>query len=630
MNPSDLSNHDSFSQIKFQYASVFVANIIAYSHGFGVGWLSSAIPTLRSDSTPLKSGPLTLEQISWLGGSFPLGALFGDLLFSLLLNFMGRKTSLMVMALPNLIFWFAALLSTSYTELVIGRFIGGLSGGGILVVMPLFIAEIANKKIRGFLGTMGPLSIAIGTLVAYICGALFQFQFLPYCIIGFPVVFLIVMLIIPETPHSLIRQKRIQESLIHKHNDKSGYNVQEELAKLQLLVSQRDEEKRPHSYSLILQKDSLKKVSIGMLLVALSMCSGILVVTMYAAQLFIDSGAKFNPYVSAIIVGVLQVCGICVSSVLVDKVGRRVLFGISSFGAAISLIMFGTFSFLHGKGVDLSSVDWLPVVSLSFYIFINCVGLRTVPFLYIAESLPYDIFWFAALLSTSYTEIRGFLGTMGPLSIAIGTLVAYICVQKDSLKKVSIGMLLVALSMCSGILVVTMYAAQLFIDSGAKFNPYVSAIVVGVLQVCGICVSSVLVDKVGRRVLFGISSFGAAISLIMFGTFSFLHGKGVDLSSFDWLPVVSLSFYIFINCVGLRTVPFLYIAEILPYNIRQIGLTICMIVKSSFGFLVVFTKPFLQDLLDLHVVIWMYACVCILATFFSIFLMVETKGKNLN
>lgn len=41
----------------------------------------------------------------------------------------------------------AVLLSDSYITLVIGRFIGGIAGGGILVCMPMFVAEIANKEL---------------------------------------------------------------------------------------------------------------------------------------------------------------------------------------------------------------------------------------------------------------------------------------------------------------------------------------------------------------------------------------------------------------------------------------------------------------------------------------------------
>lgn len=88
--------------------------------------------------------------------------------------------------------------------------------------------------------------------------------------------------------------------------------------------------------------------------------------TMHAAQLFIDSGANFDPNLSAIILGVLQVCGIYASSMLVDRIGRRVLLGISSLGAAISLFVFGTFSYLIKQGYDLSFVDWIPVVRFAF------------------------------------------------------------------------------------------------------------------------------------------------------------------------------------------------------------------------------------------------------------------------
>lgn len=112
-----------------------------------------------------------------------------------------------------------------------------------------------------------------------------------------------------------------------------------------------------------------------------------------------------------------------------------------------------------------------------------------------------------------------------------------------------------------------MYAAQLFIESGANFDPNLSAIILGVLQVCGIYASSMLVDRVGRRILLGISSMGAAISLLIFGTFSYLNKHGWDLSIVDWIPVVSVSFYIFINCVGIKPLPFLYVAEILPDNV---------------------------------------------------------------
>lgn len=126
----------------------------------------------------------------------------------------------------------------------------------------------------------------------------------------------------------------------------------------------------------IVQKENFIKLLMGITLVFLSIFSGILVLTSYTANLFKDSGSNFDADISAIIVGALQVCGTYVSSLLVDRVGRKLLFGCSSFGASISLVFFGTFSYLNKQGLDLSVVEWLPVASASLYIFANCVGMR--------------------------------------------------------------------------------------------------------------------------------------------------------------------------------------------------------------------------------------------------------------
>lgn len=113
----------------------------------------------------------------------------------------------------------------------------------------------------------------------------------------------------------------------------------------------------------------MKGLLTGITLVAVSIFSGIIAMTVYAAPVFIDSGAVFDANISAIILGLLQVCGIYVSSMLVDRIGRRILLGISSFGAAMSLFAFGTFSYLVKQGFDLTFVDWIPVVRFDFEIF---------------------------------------------------------------------------------------------------------------------------------------------------------------------------------------------------------------------------------------------------------------------
>lgn len=72
-------------------------------HGLAVGWLSSAVPILKSQDTPLRSGALTLTQTMWLGGVYPLGGFFGNCIFGVLINYFGRIPSMSFLALPNIV-----------------------------------------------------------------------------------------------------------------------------------------------------------------------------------------------------------------------------------------------------------------------------------------------------------------------------------------------------------------------------------------------------------------------------------------------------------------------------------------------------------------------------------------------
>lgn len=60
---------------------------------------------------------------------------------------------------------------------------------------------------------MGPLIVTVGILISYICGAFIEYRSVPYCFIGFPVLFLIVMYFTPETPHKLLQRNDTQESV---------------------------------------------------------------------------------------------------------------------------------------------------------------------------------------------------------------------------------------------------------------------------------------------------------------------------------------------------------------------------------------------------------------------------------
>lgn len=59
-----------------------------------------------------------------------------------------------------------------------GRFLTGLPTGGYCILVPMYTAEIAEKDIRGSLGTYLQLQITIGILLIYIVGSFVSTKYL--------------------------------------------------------------------------------------------------------------------------------------------------------------------------------------------------------------------------------------------------------------------------------------------------------------------------------------------------------------------------------------------------------------------------------------------------------------------
>lgn len=109
-------------------------------------WITPVIPLLMSDQTPLVSGPMNSAQISWLASSGSLGGILGNLIFSSLSSRYGCKYATVWLTLPCMSFWLFVYFGPTYDYLLIGRWIGGISGGGILSTLYLYTAEIANDE----------------------------------------------------------------------------------------------------------------------------------------------------------------------------------------------------------------------------------------------------------------------------------------------------------------------------------------------------------------------------------------------------------------------------------------------------------------------------------------------------
>lgn len=122
------------------------ANFIIFSHGGTLGWTSPALPVLLSNSTPLITGPLTNDELSWIGSMSSLGSVCGTFICGLLSMWLGCKRAMVFLAFPPIVFWILVYFGNTFYHILCARLIGGLTGGGFQSGVTLFVSEIANNK----------------------------------------------------------------------------------------------------------------------------------------------------------------------------------------------------------------------------------------------------------------------------------------------------------------------------------------------------------------------------------------------------------------------------------------------------------------------------------------------------
>lgn len=111
----------------------------------------------------------------------------------------------MLLSIPFLITWILTVAASDVTWLYAARVFAGIATGGACVVAPMFISEIGETSIRGALGSFFQLFLTVGILLVYLIGAYIDWRVLSgICAIP-PLLLLIGMFFLPESPTYLMK-----------------------------------------------------------------------------------------------------------------------------------------------------------------------------------------------------------------------------------------------------------------------------------------------------------------------------------------------------------------------------------------------------------------------------------------
>lgn len=149
---------------------------MAISNGMSYGWSSPIVPYFMGNSTHI---PITHHQGELIETIFLYGAITGLPTSIFVVNRFGRKSSMILASFVGCICWIMILCTYSLTVIYVSRFLSGVVGNMVFIGAPMYIAEIAEPRIRGFLSASIYTMLLLGFVIVYSAGALLPFYVVP-------------------------------------------------------------------------------------------------------------------------------------------------------------------------------------------------------------------------------------------------------------------------------------------------------------------------------------------------------------------------------------------------------------------------------------------------------------------
>jgi len=207
--------------------------------------------------------------------------------------------------------------------------------------------------------------------------------------------------------------------------------------------------------------------------------------------------------------------------------------------------------------------------------------------------------------------------------ITFGQAVLKLVTEKKYFQPFIILNFLFFLMIFSGKYTIDFYAVDFFKMTGSHVDEYVSAVIVAFVHLVGSLLFIALVKKTSRKLLLCVSALTMGVSLLILGVSMFYSTYK------DWVPLVCTLLYMLAAPLGLTSIPFLYMAEFYPSELRSVLAGLTTMLTNIMMAVLLKTFSSLDSLLGHHGVSWLYAAACFGSIIFSLSYVPETKDKHL-
>ncbi|KAL8166616.1 hypothetical protein V2J09_008115 [Rumex salicifolius] len=389
--------------------SILVASCGSLLSGCGMGYTSPVESQLMSDLD------LSTAQFSLFGSLTTAGGLLGSIMSGNITEYLGRKKTMGITAICSLVGWIAIAFSEAVWSLYVGRLLVGAGMGLISYVVPIYIAEITPKNLRGGAVLAFMLGICSGLVVTWRVLALIGT--IP-CIVQ-----IISLPFIPESPRWLVKVGHEKEYVASLQRLRGDVDISLEATEIKE-YTEALENMHESNFLALFQRKYGYALTIGLGLMALGQFSGVTGLICYVDEIFksaellntlsdwdriLNYRRHHSSSYYSVEVNIFQVPVTSVGVFLMDRLGRRPLLLISASGMCLAC-MFSGLSFLFKDHGWLTSITpSLVFVGILLFVAAYPIGMGGIPYIIMSEVFPINVKGTAGSLATSVNWVASWM-----------------------------------------------------------------------------------------------------------------------------------------------------------------------------------------------------------------------------
>lgn len=352
-----------------------------------LGWPSSVVEKFIKHETDFN---VDINELSWIVATMDLGNVISPLIAGYLMDTIGRRLSIVILGPLFITSWVLTLYVPTTWSLYIARLMAGMGKGMSYTVVPVFLGEIAGVKIRGTLSSVFCIQLHFGYLFEAVIGPLVSYRALNTISAVVPVVFMLMIVWIPESPYYLLKKNRKSEAAqCLRWFRCDDAEVHSELQQMEINVKNEMENKSTFRELFSSRKD-LRALMVVVMACVSQRGGGISCILAYSAIILPEPSPIMSKFGYITLFAVMLFMVSFVGAVLVDKIGRKPLLIFSEAGMGVISLIFAMYFYLS-KHMDMSWFTWLPYLCHSLFSVMFSIGVGFVPVVLLGEMFPVNI-----------------------------------------------------------------------------------------------------------------------------------------------------------------------------------------------------------------------------------------------